>query len=129
MEIKEKIYISYLLPGSFVSESTHVDVDDLSLPKPEDIPKNAFAFTFHKQKYTVDDDGQILYGSPKQVSGTYYIDGVLKTAEDFNEEHDHILLFNMEANNWNTVVKCRTGNIQPFGIKDHIYLTKQTSDE
>lgn len=125
--------VTYDLPGFFVPEqfSRVVDMRD-PRQAAKSAPQNAYAFTFHAiVEATVLVEGQetTVRSKPINVSGRYFIDGerlnvhqVARLPGDYE-----VLLDNMRGNGWAHVVRCRTGNFQPFNDGDQIIRTKEHS--
>lgn len=51
---------------------------------------------------------------PKNRSSRYYIGGELFTHDEVVALGVDTVAANMRGNNWDTVIRCRTGNWQPF---------------
>ena len=125
--------VVYDLPGFFVSEqfSRVVDIRDPRRAA-ESAPQNAYTFTFHDiVEATVLVEGQetTVRSKPINVSGRYFIDGERLNIHQVGMlPGDHrVLLDNMRGNGWTHVVRCRTGNYQPFEDGDQIIRTKEQS--
>lgn len=122
-------YIEYIIAAGFFNESTVKSVDSrrASNIDLDEIPRRCFAFRFFDQEETTV-KGEVLTGDPKNYSGMYYVDGEIKTVEDLkaHPRKYKTLISNMQTNNWPKVVKCNTGNFQPFNDKkDKIISTKK----
>jgi len=83
------------------------------------VPKHAFAFEFFdivKQNATLE-DGRVIEHSERKNSGPMYYPGAkIMTANDVKQEiaDNKILLYNMECNGWEKVIKTRMGNFKPY---------------
>lgn len=114
--------VEFLIPGTLMPEST---VRELTSRDPEEAlscaPDHAFAFTI----YDVEDAPDLgpdfkVTAKRKNVSGRYYIDAEPFEIAEVRAMGEDILAANMQANRWDTVVRCRTGNWQPFTDEDHL---------
>lgn len=122
-------YVTYYYPDAFLDESSSkpVATRDPQAIAAESEP-GVFAFTFHDQvTTTVMVDGYEVPTASKALneSGMYYIDAQQMTAADVVAlPGDHrILLSNMEANGWDPILRCRTGNFKPMQPGDEIIYT------
>lgn len=108
-----KHFIIYLMPGSFMSETSSREVLNWGVQDAiEAAPKNAFCFYFKTMEQK---DG--VWGGPKEIdrSGTYFLGGEVFSYADIPDTSKyHTLRSNMKSNGWDYVIKCRTGNYQPF---------------
>jgi len=129
MSVETTTYVEYELPGAFVAEQERRRVTSRD-PRAaaQEAPPQAFAFSFYDVvTATVDVDGEQVTTTSlnRNRSGRYFIDGELFDAagiEALPGDH-HILLANMRGNGWGHVVRCRTGNFQPFNSGDEIVST------
>jgi hypothetical protein len=124
-EVTTTTYVAYQCPGSFFANEYFQEVDARNpQQQAKDAPDNAFAFFyFDVVKVIVSLEGEhIETGSRRlNISKTYYIDAELFT---FNQvlqlPGDYsILLDNMQRNGLGLVVRCRTGNFEPFDKDKH----------
>lgn len=116
--------VEYLMPGLLVSESITLDLSERSVKEAVDLaPKNAFCFTFFDVPDAPDLGEEFtVTPKPQNRSGRYYLGGEVLTLKDVREHYGaySILLSNMRGNEWDAVIKCRTGNFQPFTSEDVI---------
>ena len=118
-EEETKTYVELFYPGILFAEEEQYTV---KVRSPRTIAKKypkAFAFKFYdltSKQVMVDGVRRTIAGDKKKVSPTYYPGGVVLTAAGVKRlSGDHETLFsNMRSNGWLRVVKCRTGNFQPF---------------
>ena len=115
-------YAEYYFPGILFSESTTLKLEHGGAEEAaKRAPENAFAFRlFELPEVPKDTDEFQVIPKRKNESKMHYLDGTLHSVEEvesWGEEH-RILASNMRGNSWNTVVKCRTGNYQPFEAGD-----------
>lgn len=112
----------YLFPGSLFSEETVRVLPERSVEAAvEAAPKGCFCFTLYDTE-TAPDLGPDFKVLPvrKNVSGRYYLGGELYDVAAIEslasaEALDlSILASNMRANGWERVIRCVTGNWQPF---------------
>lgn len=117
-------YVTLLYPGAFFPEESSRQVASRD---PEAVAREAdpgvFAFYFYDVAVTtavVDGQERKMASAGFSQSGRYYIDGESMTAAELLQWSataggDHrILRSNMEANGWERMVRCRTGNFQPL---------------
>lgn len=122
-------YVAYQRPGLFFAEEYVKLVDTRNLQQQvNDAPDSAFAFFYFDIVTTVVNvEGERIETSSgrRNISNTYYIDAELLTSEQVAAlPGDHsILLSNMRSNGWDPIVRCRTGNFQPFDEDKHELLT------
>lgn len=126
--------VRYFHPGSFVSEES---TERLTARDPQEAleraPDSAFAF----QLFDIPDpaaaraaagDGFEVIPKPVNKSGRYYINGLLKTIDQLEIENRDgeldILISNARCNRWPVLVKCRTGNWQPFEEDDEVVFLR-----
>ena len=117
-------YATLLFPGSFYPEESVKKVKNRELGE-LDIPQNCFAVQFFDlvtAKFDV--DGQIIETTSKRFneSDRFYINATVMNQEEVAKEHgeNSTILGNMQSNRWDEVVKCVTGNFQPFEKEDSI---------
>lgn len=113
-----KHYVTFFYPGAFFAEESTVAVDSRD-PAAVAVPETAFAFEFFDRE-EADVNGEVLRGAPKNRSGRYYPGGRLMDVADILvfEPNNSILVANMQANQWEHVVRTRAGNYQPFKEND-----------
>lgn len=122
-------YVAYQHPGSFFSEESVKPVDARNpQQQANDAPDTAFAFFYFDIVTTVVNvEGERIETSSgrRNITKTYYIDAELLTSDQVAAlPGDHsILLSNMRGNGWDPIVRCRTGNFQPFEEDKHELLT------
>jgi len=95
-----KHYVEYLYPGMLFPEESIIEVPSRD---PADL------------------NIQELTGKPKNRSPKYYVRGEIFSVDDLkalNNPDLRILISNMEGNDWPNVIKCHTGNYQPFEAED-----------
>lgn len=122
----------YLIPGIMFSEEVTRELPERS---PEAAvaaaPDEAFGFTLFDVADETPDLGPEyrVVALPQNESDRYYIDGVLLDRGEVEAMGDDFLILasNMRINRWDTVVRCRTGNYQPFTPgEDHLVFTGTT---
>ena len=117
--MREQLYVRFLYPGTFFSESSTkaVDSDDVGDLYP--LPSRAFGFRFEKRWEGEDPTGRPMTGDFEKVGPFHYIDGEIFTIDELPEDSSYdILRSNMRGNGYERVIKCRTGNFQPFDEGD-----------
>jgi hypothetical protein len=119
-------YVTYYFPGIlFPEESSKPVAVRNAQAAARSAPEGAFAFTFHDTVVTstmVDGRAVTLSSKPMNKTGRYYIDAQPFTAGEVAAlPGDHeILLSNMRASRWDTMLRCRAGNWQPLEPGDDI---------
>lgn len=120
----EKHFVRFYYPGAIISDTDDYpirawDVNDaiLIIEQKEYKP---YAFMF----FTRSRCGEDLDSHISKTSGTYYINGIVKTLEQVKSENDpnnYILIRNMECNGWNKIVTTTSQKYaQPFFDTDQI---------
>jgi len=116
MKINHKYWIIFQSPGSFVANENHVDFEEKPEPKKVEWPKNAYSFRIFTRR--VVDEGEIFEGKAKQIGPLYYHpDSKIENLDQVkkNSQATHILIRNMECNEWEYIIWSRWGNWpQPF---------------
>jgi hypothetical protein len=112
----------FLIPGSLFPESTCITLDTLD---PDAIakraPRGAFCFTTYEITEAPDLGPEYTVTSrPRNRSGRFYLGGELHDIDQVRALGLDTLVANMRANGWATVIKCRTGNWQPFEPGDQL---------
>lgn len=123
-------HAEYLVPGAFFSEeySKQFEADeDWVREATRQAPPNAFCFSLYTLTLNQElheaaaKDGYDLKPKRSKLPGKYYIDGKVHNLADIKAmDGMEILASNMECNDWKLVIKCRTGNFQPFLPEDKI---------
>lgn len=114
----------YLIPGFLFSEETVRTLPRRSVSEALAVaPEHSFCFSFYDVEETPDLGPDFtVHPKPKNRSGKHYIDGEVFTLEQvqgLGGDHGN-LVANMTGNGWARVVRCRTGNWQPFEDNDQI---------
>lgn len=112
-----KTYVSYGLPGLFVSEMVSKEVDSRDFENVERYPR-AYGFHFYDVEEVMADGGEILKGSAKNYSGWYYWGKKVSQDEVRAQNGECTLLSNMICNGWDYVVETDGGSHFPFYDKD-----------
>lgn len=113
-------YVEHFFPGVMVSETNEERIEEKS-PEAVDVPENAFAFRFY-DKTEVQLDGEDLRGDRRNISGMFYPEGEVITADEIlgnPEQYDDTLVANVRTNGYD-VVETRLGNYQPFEDEDEV---------
>lgn len=105
-----KWYVRFYFPGFIFSNS-----EDKEIPSANarfDIPENSYGWQTYS-KTVVELDGEELIGKPSDLSPMTYL-GEILTLEDVKKleprKDYEILIWNMEINKYDKVVRVRTGN-------------------
>lgn len=123
-------WVKFLLPGTLFPEETRVQLESRSTREAMAFAdKNAYAFKLYDVEVrtgVLEDGEKIENRRMVNESGMYFIGGKLLDKEDIAKENElnnrySILLSNMESNGYEYVVRCRTGNYQPFQEGDVLF--------
>ena len=127
--LKIQTYVVFLHPGIIVSESSSHEVesrDETIL----DIPKNAYAFSFHdvlSLRIEADDGSYVeLRSNPINKSPLTYVKGKVTTIEEVKatQPHERIQILNMEGNGYDRVIDTGMGT---FPFRDGEKVLNETS--
>lgn len=116
MTDKLNYWAEYLMPGILFPEETVKQLDSHdALEALSKAPEDSFCFTLFDTLEPPDlgPDFRVL-PTRKNQSKRYYIGGSLHTIEEAEKMGADGVAANMRGNNWAVVIKCRTGNWQPF---------------
>lgn len=119
-----KTYVEFSYPGFFFSEYGVKEVLSRDVTELE-IPESAFAFRFF-DIVEGEVDGTPVKSGRLNVSALHYYGGRFMSLEEVAAEvpDSDILQDNMRINDWAQVIRCRTGNFQPFSSAD-IYVPER----
>ena len=123
-----KTYARYFSPGAFFSETEVKEVDPIA-PEQDALrraPEHAFCFVlFEKEDGPPPEVGPEWSVSPKEINVTSrrYIGGTLFHIDEIDPLNNRILLVNAKNNHWDWMIKCRTGNWQPFDPTTEVVLS------
>lgn len=118
MTVKQYVEFMYFEMPRNKTSVTEVESRDAKIK----VPESAFAYRFFERRETVQ-DGETLVGQAQRYSGIVYVGGQIMTLDDVEREmpSERALISNMQANGYGKVVKCRTGNVQPFNdLEDRV---------
>lgn len=142
MSTRRQCKVTFLSPGTFVSEQTSKPIASYDVQLAVEISRSIterygatpYGFYFSTQIESdpiSDGEGGQLNVEPKTVdeSKMYYINGEIETIADVearNDPSESILLSNMKCNNWDRIVVTRNGykHTRPFNDGDHIVNLK-----
>lgn len=102
------------------------DIRDLKLEIPEDVyaiqffDENEIPFQIKSERGW---ETILVSGGRYNVSSRYYIGGEIVNISEIKD--DSTLSYYMNQNEWEYMIKCRTGNFEPFGAED--FIIKQDS--
>ena len=117
-------HVSYYYPGLIVSdESTKHVLDRDPEREAREADERAYAFYYFdivSAVVSVEDIRVQTRSERRNISCTYYINGEVLDIDQVAElpGDNRILLDNMRGNEWTRVIRCRTGNFQPFEDSD-----------
>jgi hypothetical protein len=118
MRVDVRKWATYSSPGSFFAEETRREVPLEATPETVAVMAKSYEFAFTLELVTrrsADVEGHNLSSEERQpIGGRYFIGGTIFTADQLTAPGDRRLLSNMRANGWSRVIRCRTGNWQPF---------------
>ena len=137
MKDEIKCFVSFLSPGSFISEKTTIEIDDWCALKAEKMATEirerhgakpyGFYFTTRERKQTDFDSKEI------ERSGVFHMGGtVLSLAEvkSRDNEKDSILISNMECNEWSHIIENTNSYLHVSILNENdIVLPKSTTLE
>ena len=112
---KTVTYVTYLLPGAMMSETSTHPVDGRDPHREAALaPTMAFAFYYTD---TLETEGEymgrrvMMESEPLNKSGVYYINATLVPVDSLP---DDIVKHNVQCWKASYAVYCRTGNVQPY---------------
>src|SRR5690348_15092015 len=114
-----RTYVEMLFPGVFFPESQTRSVETRD-PAAVNAPDGCYCFRFYDREEMPAANGvEMLTGQPKNWSGRFYVGGAIHATDDllaaFPEGDEiHRMARTSKLNGWNRLIKCRTGNWQPF---------------
>ena len=108
-----KHYVQYLFPGILFDEYIEEEIADRNAALVS-VPNSAFGYRFF-DKTEIVFCGEKLVGESKNFSPTTYF-GTVYTLEEIKRQFPEYqtLIDNMEANDWNQVVRTRTSTWKPL---------------
>lgn len=116
-DIQKKYMVTFYYPGTFFAEDSSERVESIDLNKVE-CPKNCFAFEFFGTEYVdLEIHGKVktIPLSHEKIGPKYYPEGKIYTVEELQKDFDRdILITNIQYNNNDGAILCRTGNWQPY---------------
>ncbi len=109
-------------PGT-TRDSQRIDSRDLSKIT---VPVGAFGFTFYDiLQATVKHEGDtaFLISGKTNESPMHYYGGKVYTIDEFKElfPEEETIIRNAIDNEWKGIIKCRTGNSEPF-LENHVFI-------
>ena len=126
-KVTKQTYVCFTYPGIIFGEREVKKVPNRDLKKLK-IPVSAYKFFFF-DIYSTKQNGMTLQSNQKNFSAEYYPDAEVLTFDQVKRIHpnERILIRNMEANKWNRMILCRTGNLEPYDPKNDVILPKKRS--
>lgn len=129
--MRTAIRCEFKIPGAFFPEEGSRTVDHRDPGRAvEELPANVYAFRFVTLTYlaATTELGETVELPPTRSdeSGWYYPGGTIydlahvRIMAGNNPARYRTLLANMEGNGWGRLVRCRTGNWQPFEAGDEL---------
>jgi hypothetical protein len=113
MKTENRIFITYLFPGSFFPEEITIRVLSASIPKT--IPKDCFGFRFTETEFVIDGEKEFI-GKSKPLGKTYIIGEAIplvKIPDEIDGRDTRILKGNIEFNSpTKTAIRTHLGNWQ-----------------
>jgi hypothetical protein len=117
--------VVYVMVGTFFDEYTQKESEtghDLGAAVAA-APNRSYAFYFvDTVTKTIEFEGEEYTKEEKVKSGWYYIEAEVYTLEEVKKLKGNYktLIRNMISNEWDKVIKCRTGNWKPLGPTDTV---------
>jgi hypothetical protein len=104
-----KKFIEFLSPGSLLSDKLSIEVQG---GETIDMPNWAYAYRFFYRE-SVEHEGEVLWGKEKDCSPRTYL-GEELTLQQVKElpGDNHILIYNLEANNEERVLRSKFGRFE-----------------
>lgn len=109
-----KTYVEFFYPGVMFDETSLEEVTSRDVDRVK-VPQGAFGFLFFDLMST-EEGGVKMESDRLNISPMYYYGGRIMTLDEVRREvpSAHTLIGNMEGNDYNRVIRCRTGNFKPF---------------
>ena len=112
-----KQFVEFFYPGSFMSETSEVEISTRTLPA--EVPQRAYGYRFFERQ-VAEVDGEKLVGQKKNFSGRVFLGEEVSLQDAIAREGENsILVRNMRCNNWSRVGKTRQGYI-PLNDADRV---------
>lgn len=119
MEKHKQTYAEFYYPGVIVSETNIEPIKNRNVERLQ-VPEGAYGFIFF-DIISIDIKDEFskklkLKSKRLNISPFHYYGGTIYTLKEVkkNFPNEKILISNMEVNHYKKVIKCRTGNFQPF---------------
>lgn len=113
---------TYYIPGTLFPETVTKKLDARSVDEAvSKAPSSAYCFELFDVLPPPDLGPEFSVTSkPLNKSARFFIGGKLFTVEEVEREYPElgILASNMRCNDYKVVIRCRTGNWQPFQMED-----------
>lgn len=115
-------FVELFIPGLMFAETStrRISGFDRMFDNPGELPEGCQGYRYFTRVITEMSNGAEHHGEKQDISGITYF-GKAYTYDQLlegSETTDHILLRNMENNNWNTVVFTIGGNVYPVEQND-----------
>ena len=124
-----KTYATFYHPGSFFPEETTREVVSRDVDALRPFPPSAFAVVFY-DLVEGEIDGVEVSSIPRNYSKRVYIGGEVFTLDQLpDDDKHHRLRSNAECNGWPALIRCRTGNWQPFREGETVVPTNSVGEE
>jgi hypothetical protein len=113
-----KHFVTFLLPGFICAETSEREIENWDIEKAKEYYEECTYIKPYGFYFTTYERTDIDWG-PKEIahSGTYFINGTVKTLEEVKAENNprnEILIDNMRINKWDKIVTTQSGFTQPF---------------
>lgn len=132
--MKEQNFVDFFSPGTLFAEVDTRKIDSWDVEKAIEMSKSIiqrygarpYAFQFFTKARSDDD----LDSREVKRSGTYFINGTVKSLEELEAENDpnnRILISNMRCNKWDKIVQTRSlyNWTQPFKDGDQVIKVEE----
>lgn len=121
-----KTYVEFWYRGVFVDEPSIRETASRDTARIT-VPEGVYAFSFF-DIMSSEVNGELLESGRLNESPRYFYGGRIMTLAEVKMEipDSRILQDNMTINRWSRVIRCRTGNFQPFTDSD-AYVPERNS--
>lgn len=122
----KNIILHYYSPGAIIAEEGTRKVDEINpMEHAKELKDYVFEFWYTYSK-TLKMDGLDFTSKSRDKTRHYHINAELwneKIVKSKNINNKHrILLSNMRSNNWDYVIRERTGNVRPYDMEKDAFI-------
>lgn len=115
-------HVRFYYPGHFISEESSIKTETRDIRKILEMTqaKGAYGFVLSSRDIA-EIDGRLFKSDAYNISGMFYIDGVVFTRDEvmkWDDDEFKVLKANMRNNDWDRVIKINSGWFLPFDEGD-----------